>query len=56
MDCRDGPKLPNSVVKPNLNSKWQGPQWHFEFGGAKKISGAAIYIKFEFFENKISTY
>ena len=34
----------------------QGPQRHFEFGGAKKISGAAIYIKFEFFKNKISTY
>ena len=25
-------------------------------GGAKKISGAAIYMKFEFFKNKISTY
>ena len=22
MDCRDGPKLQNSVVKPNLNSKY----------------------------------
>ena len=27
----------------------QGPQRHFEFGGSEKISGAATYIKFEFF-------
>ena len=29
--------------------KMQGPRQHFEFGGAEKISGAATYIKFEFF-------
>ena len=27
----------------------QGPRRHFEFGGAEKISGAATYIKFDFF-------
>ena len=25
MDCRDGPKLPNSVVKPNLNWEYLPP-------------------------------
>ena len=35
---------------------YQGPRRHFEFGGAKKISEVATYIKFEFSKHKIRTY
>ena len=49
------------ICIPSLNQRLllslaQGPQRHFEFGGAKNISEVATYIKFEFFKHKIRTY